>query len=152
VAGINVVRDQIKEFAGTKKLFRFHSSFLYCSDSHSSGVKLIILDEADAMTADAQAALRRGLIAPHPRPTTLDSVIEKYTSNTRFCLICNYVNKITPALQSRCTRCLPFRLEFVTVLRFRFAPLQPEQIVSRLEEVVQCERSAALCLLSHLAE
>ena len=72
--GIDVVREQIKEFAGTKKLF-------------SSGVKLVILDEADAMTQDAQAALRR--------------VIEKYTSNTRFCLICNYVNKIMPALQSR---------------------------------------------------
>ena len=34
----------------------------------------------------------------------LFTVIEKYTSNTRFCMICNYVNKITPALQSRCTR------------------------------------------------
>lgn len=45
--GIDVVRDQIREFAGTKKLF-------------SSGVKLVILDEADAMTSDAQAALRRG--------------------------------------------------------------------------------------------
>ncbi len=46
--GIDVVRDQIKEFAGTKKLF-------------SSGIKLVILDEADAMTQDAQAALRRGI-------------------------------------------------------------------------------------------
>jgi len=98
--GIDVVRDQIKEFAGTKKLF-------------SSGVKLIILDEADAMTNEAQSALRR--------------VIEKYTSNTRFCLICNYVNKIMPALQSRCTR-------------FRFAPLRPEQITSRLQDICVAEK------------
>lgn len=45
--GIGVVREQIKGFAETKKLF-------------STGVKLIILDEADAMTSDAQFALRRG--------------------------------------------------------------------------------------------
>ena len=62
---------------------------------------MVILDESDAMTKDAQFALRR--------------VIEKYTRNTRFCLICNYVSKIIPALQSRCTR-------------FRFAPLQAEQV------------------------
>ena len=98
--GIDVVRDQIKEFAGTKKLF-------------SSGVKLVILDEADAMTNDAQSALRR--------------VVEKYTTNTRFCMICNYVNKIIPALQSRCTR-------------FRFAPLRAEQITGRLQDVVDAER------------
>ena len=66
--GIDVVRDQIKEFAGTKKLFRFNRNhsivcLVLCSSrilSSSSGIKLIILDEADAMTADAQAALRRG--------------------------------------------------------------------------------------------
>ena len=97
--GIDVVRNQIKEFAGTKKLF-------------SSGVKLIILDEADAMTTDAQSALRR--------------VIEKYTTNTRFCMICNYVNKIMPALQSRCTK-------------FRFAPLKPDQIRGRLQDVIAAE-------------
>eukprot|EP00501_MAST-03F_sp_TOSAG23-6_P002078 GSMAST32.ASY1.ANO1.2171.1 assembled CDS len=72
--GINVVRNQIKNFAGTRKLF-------------SSGVKLVILDEADALTRTAQFALRR--------------VIEKYVKNTRFCLICNYANKIIPAIQSQ---------------------------------------------------
>lgn len=97
--GIDVVREQIKEFAGTKNIF-------------SSGVKLIVLDEADAMTQDAQSALRR--------------VIEKYTSNTRFCLVCNYVNKIMPAVQSRCTR-------------FRFSPLRSDQIISRLNDVIRLE-------------
>jgi len=97
--GIDVVREQIKSFAGTRKLF-------------STGVKLIILDEADAMTHDAQFALRR--------------VIEKFTRNTRFCLICNYVSKIIPALQSRCTR-------------FRFAPLRLEDMSARLRFVVDKE-------------
>ena len=95
-----MVRNQIKEFAGTRQLF-------------SSGIKLIILDEADAMTADAQNALRR--------------IIERYTKNARFCLICNYVSKIIPALQSRCTR-------------FRFAPLAREQMEGRLIEVAKAEK------------
>lgn len=98
--GIDVVRNEIKEFAGTRQLF-------------NKGVKLVILDEADAMTNDAQFALRR--------------VIEKYTKNARFCLICNYVSKIIPALQSRCTR-------------FRFAPLSRDQIRDRLVEVAQAEK------------
>ncbi|MFT7808428.1 replication factor C subunit 5 [Arapaima gigas] len=65
------------------------------------------------MTQDAQNALRR--------------VIEKFTENTRFCLICNYLSKIIPALQSRCTR-------------FRFGPLSRDQIIPRLEHVIQQER------------
>lgn len=93
------MRNEIKEFAGTKQLF-------------NNGVKLIILDEADAMTSDAQFALRR--------------IIEKYTKNARFCLICNYVSKIIPALQSRCTR-------------FRFAPLSRDLIEGRLLEVAKAE-------------
>lgn len=56
----------------------------------------------------------------------LCAVIEKYTGNVRFCLICNYLSKIIPALQSRCTR-------------FRFGPLSSDQMVSRLEHVIQQE-------------
>eukprot|EP00188_Purpureofilum_apyrenoidigerum_P000365 Plantae.Rhodophyta-Purpureofilum_apyrenoidigerum.ctg11587.p1 GENE.Plantae.Rhodophyta-Purpureofilum_apyrenoidigerum.ctg11587~~Plantae.Rhodophyta-Purpureofilum_apyrenoidigerum.ctg11587.p1 ORF type:complete len:351 (+),score=61.89 Plantae.Rhodophyta-Purpureofilum_apyrenoidigerum.ctg11587:35-1054(+) len=113
--GINVVREQIKTFASTKRIF-------------SSGVKLIILDEADAMTSAAQMALRR--------------VIEKYSQNTRFCLICNYVNKIIPALQSRCTR-------------FRFGPLNREDMQIRLSEICQTEGmkidDSAIDALIHLS-
>lgn len=98
--GINVVKRRIKEFASTRKIF-------------SSGTKLVILDEADAMTNAAQAALRR--------------VIEKYARNTRFCLVCNYVSKISPALQSRCTR-------------FRFAPLQQHHISAMVDRVIRAEQ------------
>lgn len=58
-------------------------------------------------------------------------VMEKYTRNVRFCLVCNYVSKIIPALQSRCTR-------------FRFAPLAIEQMNLRLDHVVAAERFAAV--------
>merc|ERR1712142_553115 len=97
--GIGIVRGPILSFASTRTIF-------------NSGFKLVILDEADAMTTDAQNALRR--------------IIEKFTDNVRFCLICNYLSKIIPALQSRCTR-------------FRFGPLQEEQILPRLEQVCQKE-------------
>ncbi|XP_043494775.1 replication factor C subunit 5 isoform X2 [Polistes fuscatus] len=97
--GIGIVRGQILNFASTGTMYR-------------SGFKLIILDEADAMTNDAQNALRR--------------IIEKYTENVRFCVICNYLGKIIPALQSRCTK-------------FRFGPLQSEQILPRLNEVIELE-------------
>ncbi|KAI0792023.1 P-loop containing nucleoside triphosphate hydrolase protein [Abortiporus biennis] len=97
--GIDVVREQIKNFAETRTLF-------------SKGFKLIILDEADMMTTAAQAALRR--------------VIEQYTKNVRFCIICNYVNKIVPAIQSRCTR-------------FRFSPLPIPEVEKRLNSVIEAE-------------
>ncbi|KAF7127044.1 hypothetical protein RHSIM_Rhsim11G0069700 [Rhododendron simsii] len=100
--GIDVVRQQIQDFASTQSF----------SFGPKSSVKLVLLDEADAMTKDAQFALRR--------------VIEKYTKNTRFALICNHVNKIIPALQSRCTR-------------FRFAPLDAIHVSERLKHVIQAE-------------
>ncbi|KAF8634589.1 hypothetical protein AX17_004178 [Amanita inopinata Kibby_2008] len=97
--GIDVVREQIKQFSETRTLF-------------SKGFKMVILDEADMMTQAAQAALRR--------------VIEHYTKNVRFCIICNYVNKIIPAIQSRCTR-------------FRFSPLPIPEVERRLDGVVAAE-------------
>lgn len=100
--GIDVVRQQIQDFASTQS-FSFGAK---------ASVKLVLLDEADAMTKDAQFALRR--------------VIERYTKSTRFALICNNVNKIIPALQSRCTR-------------FRFAPLDAAHVTERLKHVITAE-------------
>ncbi|XP_059454737.1 replication factor C subunit 3 [Corylus avellana] len=101
--GIDVVRQQIQDFASTQSF----------SFGVKASVKLVLLDEADAMTKDAQFALRR--------------VIEKYTRNTRFTLICNHVNKIISALQSRCTR-------------FRFAPLDSFHVTERLRHVIEAEK------------
>ena len=95
------MRNEISAFAST---MRFGAN---------AGFKLIILDECDSMTKDAQFALRR--------------IIEKYTKHTRFCLIGNYVSKVIPALQSRCTR-------------FRLAPLGPESVKERVQFVVAQEQ------------
>ena len=68
----------------------------------------------------------------------LRRIIEKFTDNVRFCLICNYLSKIIPALQSRCTR-------------FRFGPLNTKQILPRLQHVYQVGSKTPLeGLLIHL--
>ncbi|XP_026193241.1 replication factor C subunit 5 [Cyclospora cayetanensis] len=82
--GIGSVRELVKTFAETTS-----ASFSMSGPSRLPKLKLIILDEADQMTSAAQNALRR--------------IMETYARNVRFCLICNLVNKITPAIQSRCT-------------------------------------------------
>ena len=123
--GIDVVREQIKTFAsksplfpicrkpltslslGTKQIF---SAIPKATDHVSLATyKLIILDEADAMTSTAQMALRR--------------IMEKYTANTRFCIIANYTHKLSPALLSRCTR-------------FRFSPLKEADIRGLVDKVI----------------
>jgi len=97
--GINSVREEIKGFAEKVNMF-------------CKGVKLIILDEADSMTFDAQFALRR--------------IIEKYSRTTRFCLICNYENKIIPAIRSRCAN-------------FRFSPISSQHVEKKLENICENE-------------
>ncbi|KAI0147800.1 P-loop containing nucleoside triphosphate hydrolase protein [Xylariaceae sp. FL1272] len=104
--GIDVVREQIKTFASTKQIFTMTNT---SKPGGVAGFKLIILDEADAMTNTAQMALRR--------------IMEKYTANTRFCVIANYTHKLSPALLSRCTR-------------FRFSPLKEGDIRTIVDKVI----------------
>jgi replication factor C subunit 3/5 len=105
--GIDVVREQIKTFASTKQIFTMNPT--PSSSTSIAAYKLIILDEADAMTSTAQMALRR--------------IMEKYTANTRFCIIANYTHKLSPALLSRCTR-------------FRFSPLKERDIRVLVDKVI----------------
>lgn len=97
--GINSVREDIKGFAEKSNMFQ-------------KGVRLIILDEADSMTFDAQFALRR--------------IIEKYSLTIRFCLICNYENKIIPAIRSRCAN-------------FRFSNIDINHICIKLNQIADTE-------------
>lgn len=98
--GIDVVRRKIKGFAQAA-VPRGGPTF-----------KLLILDEADSLTQDAQAALRR--------------TMERYSRVTRFCFICNYVSRIIEPLASRCAK-------------FRFKPLDTESMNSRLQHIADSE-------------
>ena len=109
--GIDVVREQIKTFASTRQIFNLGAAQA-SSRTGLATFKLIILDEADAMTNTAQMALRR--------------IMEKYTANTRFCIIANYSHKLSPALLSRCTR-------------FRFSPLKERDIRVLVDKVIDEE-------------
>ena len=92
--GIDVVRDRIKNFA--RASFGGHQ------------YRIIFLDEADALTSDAQSALRR--------------TMEQFSHNTRFILSCNYSSRIIDPIQSRCAV-------------FRFGPLDDAAIESQVEAI-----------------
>ena len=97
--GINVIREKVKEFARTKPVA-------------GASFKIIFLDEADALTQDAQQALRR--------------TMEMFSNNVRFILSCNYSSKIIEPIQSRCAI-------------FRFRPLDDEAIAERIRYIAENE-------------
>lgn len=98
--GIDVVRNQIKHFAQKK---------LHLPPGKH---KIVILDEADSMTAGAQQALRR--------------TMELYSNSTRFAFACNQSNKIIEPLQSRCAI-------------LRYSKLSDEDVLKRLLQIIKLE-------------
>ncbi|MFB6144704.1 MAG: replication factor C small subunit [Candidatus Nanohaloarchaea archaeon] len=96
--GIDVVREQIKDFARTKSV--------------GADFKIIFLDEADALTSDAQQALRR--------------TMEQFSENCRFILSCNYSSKIIDPIQSRCAV-------------FRFNRLEEEDVEKYIKRIAEAE-------------
>ncbi len=97
--GINIVREKVKNFARTKSL-------------GNVPFKVIFLDEADALTPEAQQALRR--------------TMENYSTTCRFILSCNYSSKIIDPIQSRCAI-------------FRFKLLEKKEIEIYLNRIAQAE-------------
>jgi replication factor C small subunit len=100
--GIKMVRERVKEFAASIKL---------AGDKEFGKPKIIILDEADEMTSEAQTALRR--------------IIEDSARTTRFVIICNYLSQIIEPIQSRC-------------VVFRFTRLPKEDVIDHLKMI--CEQ------------
>jgi len=96
--GIDVVRDRVKSFARTS-----FGGYDY---------RIIFLDEADALTADAQSALRR--------------TMEQFSNNVRFILSCNYSSQIIDPIQSRCAV-------------FRFSPLSDEAVEAQVRQIASEE-------------
>ena len=113
--GIDVVRGKIKEFARTSPI-------------GGAGFKIIFLDEADALTNDAQSALRR--------------TMERYSAICRFIISCNYSSKIIEPIQSRCAV-------------FRFRQLKMEDVKKYLQQIAKVEKlevaEDALDALVHVA-
>ncbi|CAI6282485.1 unnamed protein product [Periconia digitata] len=124
--GISIVRAKVKDFA-RQQLSSAPTHKISVEDPDVEGgvkrvsyrdhypcppFKIIVLDEADSMTQDAQSALRR--------------TMETYSKMTRFCLVCNYVTRIIDPLASRCSK-------------FRFKSLDQGNAVKRVEDIARLE-------------
>ncbi|KAF2801856.1 NPL4-domain-containing protein [Mytilinidion resinicola] len=123
--GISIVRLKVKDFA-RQQLSNAPNYNVMVDDGTAAGskqvryrdkysappFKIVILDEADSMTQDAQSALRR--------------TMETYSKMTRFCLVCNYVTRIIDPLASRCSK-------------FRFKSLDEGNAVARVEFIAKEE-------------
>jgi replication factor C small subunit len=103
--GIKMVRERVKSFAAVFKL-------VTDSNSEQKMYRLIILDEADEMTPEAQTALRR--------------IIEDSSKTTRFIIICNYLSQIIDPLQSRC-------------VIFRFTRLAEKHVIDHMKMICKKE-------------
>ena len=112
--GITVVRDKIKNFARSQLVqpSSLGLSKEYLEQHPCPPFKIIVLDEADSMTQDAQSALRR--------------TMEQYSRITRFCLVCNYVTRIIEPLASRCSK-------------FRFKMLDSSAAKERIVDIARKE-------------
>jgi replication factor C small subunit len=102
--GIKMVRERVKEFAASVKL---------ATDRDFDKPKIIILDEADEMTSEAQTALRR--------------IIEDSSKTTRFIIVCNYLSQIIEPIQSRC-------------VVFRFTRLPKDDVIDYLKMICEKEK------------
>lgn len=109
--GIQVVRDKVKRFAQQVVSTKATGGGVGAG-SKLLAVKVIILDEADQMTIDAQSALRR--------------IMEQHLKTTRFIILCNYVTKIIDPLHSRC-------------MKFEFGPLPPADQRKLIDRICECE-------------
>lgn len=101
--GIDIIRNQIAQFVNSQPLF-------------SKGLKIVVLDEVDYMTKNAQQALKY--------------LIQGGEDNVRFCLICNYISRIDESLQNE-------------LIHLRFNCLPPEKIIDFLDNINHKENIGA---------